>query len=109
MGIYECNEEYVRKTLYEDGYESGKAAGYEDGKVAGYEDGKVAGYEDGKAAGYEDGKTAERNKMILVTVNSAMRNFNLSLEEACKGLGVEIEAYDHAKAALEADCQKENS
>ncbi|MDD6811653.1 MAG: hypothetical protein PUD93_07310 [Lachnospiraceae bacterium] len=89
MSIYECNEEYVRKTLYEDGYESGKAAGYEDGKVEGYDLGQ--------------------RRMLLKNVESAMEKLNINLEQACNILDVEVEVYERAKAALEADIQEENS
>ncbi|MDD6810959.1 MAG: hypothetical protein PUD93_03690 [Lachnospiraceae bacterium] len=80
MSIYECNEEYVRKTLYEDGYESGKVEGYDSGQ----------------------------NKMLLKNVESAMEKLNINLEQACNILDVELEAYERAKAVLEADNKKKN-
>ena len=61
MSIYEYNEEYVKKSLYEEGLEEGIL------------------------------KTLTKN------VEAAMRNFHISLKEACEGLGTTVEEYEKAK------------
>ena len=57
MSIYEYNEEYVKKSLYEEGEEAG----------------------------------------MLKSVEAAMRNFHISLKEACEGLETTVEEYEKAK------------
>ena len=53
--------------------------------------------DDAYKAGHEDGLEQGRNETLVKTVESAMQNFDLSLEEACKGLGIEVEDYQNAK------------
>ena len=72
MSIYEYNEEYVKKTLFEDGYDAGKTEGIEIGNM----------------------------QMLVNSVDSAMKNFNMDLECACKGLGISVTDYENAKEKL---------
>jgi len=65
MSIYEYNEEYMKKALFEDGME--------------------AGYHKGEA------------NALIKYVESAMKNFHVSLQEACEGLGITIEEYEKAR------------
>jgi len=74
MSIYEYNEEYVKRTLFEDGME--------------------AGYDKGKADGVAKGEA----KTLVKNVEAAMKNFHVSLQEACEGLGTTVEEYEKAKA-----------
>ena len=64
MSIYEYNEEYVKKSLYEEGMEEGML------------------------------KTLAKN------VEAAMRNFHISLKEACEGLNTTVEEYEKAKNSI---------
>jgi len=77
MSIYEYNEEYVKRTLFEDGME--------------------AGYDKGKADGYAEGEAKGEAKTLVKNVEAAMKNFHMSLQEACEGLGTTIEEYEKAK------------
>ena len=61
MSIYEYNEEYVKKSLYEEGEEAGML------------------------------------KTLAKSVEAVMRNFHISLKEACEGLGTTVEEYEKAK------------
>ncbi|MBO5207772.1 MAG: hypothetical protein J6B68_00350 [Lachnospiraceae bacterium] len=73
MSIYEYNEEYVKKTLFEDGYDAGKLDGIEKGMEMG-------------------------NWITLVnSVEAVMKNMNINLEQACKILDVSVEDYHKAK------------
>lgn len=49
--------------------------------------------------GIEQGIDMGKAQMLIVNIENAMRNFNLSLEQACEGLGTTIEAYQKAEAA----------
>ena len=61
MSIYEYNEEYVKKSLYEEGEEAGML------------------------------------KTLAKSVEAVMKNFHISLKEACEGLGTTVEEYEKAK------------
>ncbi|MDD7627527.1 MAG: hypothetical protein PUJ54_04770 [Lachnospiraceae bacterium] len=69
MSIYEYNEEYVKKSLYEEGLEEGIKEGEKVGVL----------------------------KTLVKNVEAAMRNFHISLKEACEGLGTTVEEYEKAK------------
>ncbi len=77
MSIYEYNEEYVKKTLLEDGYDKGK--------------------EDGFLEGEARGKTEGRAVTLVRSIEAAMKNFHVNLEEACAGLDITVEEYEKAK------------
>jgi len=73
MSIYEYNEEYVRKSLFEDGVETGYNKGYNFGQQMG---------------------DARR---LVQNVNSLMEKLGISLEKACEILDTTIEEYENAK------------
>ena len=85
MSIYEYNEEYVRKSLTETGYEQGRLAGIEQGKADGIRQGRLVGIEQGKA------------KTLIKSIDSIMKNLNLDLSKACEIIGVTQEEYIHSK------------
>lgn len=49
MSIYEYNEEYARKTFFEEGQEEGYSKGVADGKREGRVEGKAEGKAEGRA------------------------------------------------------------
>ncbi len=69
MSIYEYNEEYVKRTLLEDGMK----------------------------AGYDKGKAEGKAETLVKGVEAVMKNFHISLEEACAGLGITAGEYERAK------------
>ena len=83
MSIYEYNEEYVKKVLYEDGREEG--------------------YAKGKREGIELGRELEgqlERQRLIKSVETAMESFGVSLEAACIGTGTTLEEYQKAKAEM---------
>lgn len=81
MSIYEYNEEYVRKSLTETGYEQG------------WEDGIMQGREDGIRDGIEQGKA----ETLVKSIDSIMDNLKLDLQQACKLIGTTQEEYIRLK------------
>ena len=81
MSIYEYNEEYVRKALYEDGEENG--------------------YRKGEVIGYQKGEKIGKAETLIYTIESVMQNFHVNLQEACEGAGISIEKYQEAKKRIE--------
>ena len=77
MSIYEYNEEYVKKVLYEDG--------------------EASGYQKGEESGYRKGEA----KTLVQTIESLMQNFHIELQKACEGAGTSIAEYEKAKQILE--------
>lgn len=77
MSIYEYNEEYVKKTLYEDGYDAGQRDGYNSGQKDGMELNMV------------------QNVEALIT------NLGLSLPKACEALGCTVKEFQTAKSKME--------
>lgn len=69
MSIYEYNEEYVKKTLHDEGYDAGLAEGEIRGKA----------------------------ETIISNVESIIKNLGLDLPKACEGLGITIKEYEDAK------------
>ena len=55
--------------------------------------------------GIEQGIDIGKAQMLIANIENAMRNFDLSLEQACEGLGTTVEAYQKAEAA----CVQNNS
>lgn len=72
MSIYEYNEEYVKKVLYEDG----------------------------ENAGYQKGESAGSCKMLVRLVESCMSERSLGLTAACEKIGVSESEYTSAKEFL---------
>lgn len=54
----------------------------------------------GREEGLEEGREEERSRMIVQMVDSAMTNFHVDLEAACKGLGITVEEYNKAKTRM---------
>ena len=52
---------------------------------------------DGHALGLEQGRTEGELKALAKNVEAAMKNFHISLKEACEGLGTTVEEYEKAK------------
>ena len=75
MSIYEYNEDYVKKTLYQEGYDLGKT----------------------------DGVTLGQNEMLLKNVDSVMKNLHIDLEQACRTLNISIEVYTKAQTLQKSD------
>ena len=57
------------------------------------------GIERGKALGLEEGKK-ESFRILVRSVESSMKNFHISLQEACRGLEVTVEEYEEAKRQI---------
>lgn len=58
------------------------------------------GIEKGMAQGRELGIEQGTRETLVKNVDSAIKNWGLSLQEACDGLGVTVEEYQDAKAKL---------
>ena len=72
----------------------------------GMEHGREVGIEQGKALGLEEGR--RQNLLILVkSVELSMKNFHVSLQEACEGLEIPVEEYEKAKQQI-AGWEEEN-
>ena len=69
MSIYEYNEEYIRRTLLEEGQEIGYAEGKEEGKAI----------------------------MLVENVEILMKNLDADVSKACATLGITPEEYEKAK------------
>ena len=85
ISIYEYNEEYVRKTFFEEGWESG----YASGKKAGYDQGKEAGIDIGIA------------KRLVQSVEALMKKLSYDEQEACESIGATVEEYRAALIRIE--------
>lgn len=64
-----------------------------------FEMGIEQGIERGKALGLEEGKK-ESFRILVRSVESSMKNFHISLQEACRGLEVTVEEYEEAKRQI---------
>jgi len=80
MSIYEYNEEYVKKVLYEDGMEAGYSRGYGEGVNSGIELGAA--------------------RKLVQIIDSALPNFEHDLELTCKMLNVTVAEYENAKLLI---------
>lgn len=69
MSIYEYNEEYVRKSLFEDGMETG----------------------------YNKGQQVGNARRLVQNVDSVMKKLGISLDKACEILDTTVEEYEKAK------------
>lgn len=72
MSIYEYNEEYIRKTLLEEGRE----------------------------IGYAKGKTEGKAEMLVVSIRRLMKELDMDQEQICHMLGVSMEEYQQAEKLL---------
>lgn len=72
MSLLECNAELALEIAKESGEESGVAKGMKTGMA----------------------------KMLIEKTDAAMRNFHISLQEACQGLGHTLEEYEKAKELI---------
>jgi len=57
------------------------------------EDAKEVWYEEG----LEEGIGKGRQKELVKSVEEVMKNFKVSLEEACRGVGVTVDEYEQAR------------
>lgn len=55
----------------------------------------------------ESGEEKGMAKMLIEKTDAAMRNFHISLQEACQGLGHTLEEYEKAKEFLKNKEQSE--
>ena len=67
----------------------------------GMERGLKQGMERGLERGLKQGLQHGMQQMLISTVDHAMQNFSLTLEQACEGLGVTVEEYQSAKKGQE--------
>lgn len=74
MSIYEYNEEYARKTFFEEGQEEGYSKGVADGKREGRVEGKA--------------------ETLVNSIHKIMESLNLEVDKACELLGVSVEEYE---------------
>ena len=73
----------------------------------GMEHGREVGIEQGKALGLEEGRR-QSLRMLVKNVELSMKNFHVSLQEACEGLEIPVEEYEKAKQQI-AGWEEENS
>lgn len=59
--------------------------------------GEEIGLEKGREEGMKQGREEGRLKTLVENVESAMKNFNIDLQQACTGLGTSVEEYEMAK------------
>ena len=74
MSIYEYNEEYARKTFYEEGQEDGYGKGVTDGK--------------------REGRKEGRAETLVNSIHRIMEALDLEVEKACELLGTSVEEYE---------------
>lgn len=72
MSIYEYNEEYIRRTLLEEGQEIGYAEGKEEGKA----------------------------EILACGIERIMQKLDLDLVKACDIIGITVREYEEAKEVL---------
>ena len=70
MSIYEYNEEFARKTFFEEGRE------------------------DGYGKGVADGKREGRAETLVNSIHKIMESLNLEADKACELLGISVEEYE---------------
>lgn len=80
---------------------------FEIGMEHGREVGMEQGIERGKALGIEEGRR-QSLRMLVKSVELSMKNFHVSLQEACEGLEIPVEEYEKAKRQI-AGWEEENS
>ena len=83
MSIYEYNEEYVRKSLFEEGVETGYNKGYNSGQ-------KI-------------GNTKGDARRLVQSVENTMTNLGVDLTRSCEILGTTLEEYEKAKQITKTD------
>lgn len=79
--------EAVEMNIFEIGVERGKELGIEQG------------IEQGKAMGHEEGRK-DALRILVKSVEMNMKNFHVSLQEACEGLEISVEEYENAKRQI---------
>lgn len=72
MSIYEYNEEYVRRTLLEEGQEIGYAEGRAEGKA----------------------------EMLVENIEKLMQILSIDVRKACESIGITVEEYEQAKEII---------
>ena len=89
ISIYEYNEEYVRKTFFEEGQESGYASG------------KKAGIDIGIDLGMDLGIDIGDAKRLVQSVEALMKKLSYDEQEACESIGATVEEYRAALIRIE--------
>lgn len=84
----------------EQGRIKGLEQGLEQGRVQGLEQGRVQGLEQGLEQGRVQGLEQGRLKTLVQNVESAMKNFNVTLPQACAGLEISVAEYKKAKELI---------
>lgn len=70
---------------------------WESGREQGMKQGEAKGLEQGVKQGIKQGVEQGMAKQLITSVTAVMKSLKLSVEEACKVLNVETEAYEKAK------------
>ena len=83
MSIYEYNEEYARKTFFEEGQEEGYGKGVADGKREGRAEGKA--------------------EALVNSIHKIMESLDLELEKACELLDISVEEYELMSKLMDAE------
>ena len=87
MSIYEYNEEYARKTFFEEGQEEGYSKGVADGKREGRVEGKAEG----------------RAETLVNSIQKIMESLDLKVDKACELLGISVEEYELMSKLMDAE------
>ena len=103
MSIYEYNEEYARKTFFEEGQESG----YASGKKAGYDQGKEDGIDIGRDIGIGIGIDIGDAKRLVQSVQALMKKLSCDEQDACESIGTTIEEYRTAQINIRKEVTNE--
>ncbi len=80
-------------SILQEGLEKGLEKGIQKGLEKGIQEGMEKGLEKGIQEGLEKG----RANQLTLSVSNLMKSMNLSLEEACKVLGIEPSEYERAR------------
>ena len=83
MSIYEYNEEYARKTFFEEGQEEGYSKGVADGKKEGRAEGKA--------------------EALVNSIHKIMESLDLEIDKACELLGITVEEYGFMSKLMDAE------
>ena len=100
MSIYEYNEEYAKKSAFEEGVIEGKSIGIAEGKSIGIAEGKSIGITEGKSIGIAEGKSIGIAEGKIESVMRLVEKDIMTIKEACDIIGISVEAYDIGRKQL---------